>query len=219
MHNDKLKVRVYCSISYGDLTFVNRICWGHSVNLIKASITLWQWSLNPLPVSKARLLAPEDSVLSIHTKHFSLTSCYVLQFTRNMSPWSTSIYRSCKCIIRRVHTVDVSVAAINLFESSIDTYPWSCAWLLALEDLVIWVDTPDVAVSWSRDMLQSARYQSPTTTSINWAFPDLISWVHPPDLLVTCINLLETSCNMDPIATSARFHTSVDWIALLTPHT
>jgi len=160
---------VHCS--YGKFSFVNGMSWVDSKHLVNASITLWQPSINPLPVAEARLPAPEDLALIIYTEQFSFpASCYMPHFPGNLAPCSTSVYWAFKYIIQAVHAIYIVIASINLWETAINCHPWSWTWLLALEDVVIWVDAPNVAISWGRDMLQSSRDGPPAATSINWAF-------------------------------------------------
>ena len=68
----------------------------------------------------------------------------MLQLTRDLPPAPAPIHRQSKDIVVAVHTVYVVVPSVDLLELSRDLLPSSCARLLALEYVVVGVDSPDV---------------------------------------------------------------------------
>ena len=175
-------------------------------NRVESGITLIQPSTHQLPFSNAWLLAAIYLIASSNSKNIiSSWACYVFhvsRWTRNTAPASNSIHRTCIDSIASADTIDVVMSCINLLQTSIGTNPVSKARLLALVNVIVSINTPYVAVSWSWNMLHASRQTLPVTTSICGTFENLVMSIHAPHLFVTDINLHEGPGHMSPASSA-----------------
>ena len=127
----------------------------------------------------------------------------MLQLTRDLPPAPAPIHRQSKDIVVAVHTVYVVVPSVDLLELSRDLLPSSCARLLALEYVVVGVDSPDVSVPRGAHVLQLPGQLGPRSTPVDVSLVDVIVAIHSPRLHISCVDLLKSSWDLYPIGGTA----------------
>ena len=172
-----------------------------TVQVVDRSVTLLQSAIDSLPLSNARFLAPPDGVVGTNSKYRVCSGCGdVFHFTRNLPPASAPVHGQSIDVINAVHTVDVVISSIDLLELSRNIHPCrSVARLLAFEDIIVGVDSPNVAVPRSAHMLQLSWYQFPRSTAINFSPEDVVVVIYSPHFMVSRIDLLQCSTDLDPL--------------------